>query len=340
MNKQIYYRVKTFGFAAALSITCGGAALAQGMAEYAGVTGIPKPIPKSSGMAGALNSMYGTPGKSLSGAASGASAAAKTTTTQPAVLRTAQAKTVKAKKPGKPAIIMSGDLPGSAIQAQREVVLELGKAANDSFKAGLEAKKKGKLDEAEAQFRKSVSARQQYWSTTDKKIPDIFVELGDLNATRGDDKKAVEDLDNALAFYSKFYGPGSVHRIRPLLLLSTSQKRLGEKLPAYDSYKQAYLLATRAKLDEYNPVDMRLSTVKFAIEVNKFRDAVELCELATGSSERPKLSQPQLLAVMNDYATALRGLNRTRDAEEVLAEAEKIKGTDASPTAPESTEKQ
>jgi len=70
-----------------------------------------------------------------------------------------------------------------------------------------------------------------------------------------------------------------------------------------------------------------MTTVKKAIEVNKFRDACEMCEMAMSTAEKPKMSQDQLLALMNDYATALRGLNRTRDAEEVLAEAEKIKGS-------------
>ena len=322
MNKHFSLVVKPLGISLALSISCCGVTLAQGMSEYAGVTSIPKPMPSTGGIGGALNSMYGAPGKQMSGAAKTVSTTTRSTTSSSSV-RTAQA---PAKK-GKPAIIMSGDLPGSAIQAQREAVLGVSKIANESYNAGMDAKKKGKLDEAERDLRKSVNARMQYWSERDHKIPDILVDLGEINATRGNDKKAVEDLQQALAFYSKFHGPGSNHRLKPLLLLSDCQLKLGEKAQSYDSYKQAYQLATRAKLDAYNPVQLRMTTVKKAIEASKFRDACEMCETAMSATEKPKMSQDQLLALMNDYATALRGLNRTRDAEEVLAEAEKIKGS-------------
>ncbi|MBX3074016.1 tetratricopeptide repeat protein [Candidatus Obscuribacterales bacterium] len=323
MKNDFSMVVKPVGVALALSICCCGVSLAQGMSEYAGVTSIPKPMPKTSGIAGGLNSIYGAPAKQMNNAARSVSTSGKTSSSATSV-RTAQG--APAKK-GKPAIIMSGDLPGSAIQAQREAALGVSKVANESYKAGLDAKSKGKLDEAEKDFRKSVNARMQYWSERDHKIPDIFVELGEINATRGNDQKAVEDLQQALAFYSKFHGPGSDHRLKPLLLLSESQFKLGEKAKSYESYKQAYQLATRAKLDAYNPVVLRLNTVKKAIEVNKFRDACEMCEIAMSNSEKPKMSQDQLLALMSDYATALRGLNRTRDAEEILAEAEKIKGS-------------
>lgn len=322
MNKHFSLVVKPLGIALALSIGCCSASFAQGMSEYAGVTSIPKPMPKTGGIAGALNSMYGAPGKQMSAATKTVSTTTRSTASSSPV-RTAQA---PAKK-GKPAMIMSGDLPGSAIQAQREAVLGVSKIANEAYNTGMDAKKKGKLDEAEKNLRKSVNARMQYWSERDHKIPDILVDLGEINATLGNDKKAVEDLQQALAFYSKFHGPGSSHRLKPLLLLSDCQLKLGEKTQSYDSYKQAYQLATRAKLDAYNPVVLRMTTVKKAIEVNKFRDACEMCETAMSTSEKPKMSQEQLLALMNDYATALRGLNRTRDAEEVLAEAEKIKGS-------------
>jgi tetratricopeptide (TPR) repeat protein len=329
MNKHfgiLSLTVNPLSIAIALSIGFSGAVLAQGMSEYAGVTAIPKPVPKSGGMAGALNSMYGAPGKQLSNASKSSSSSSP-----------ARSAAAPAKK-GKPAMIMSGDLPGSAIQAQREAALGVSKVANDSYHAGVEAHKKGKLDEAEAQLRKSVNARQQYWSERDHKIPDILVELGQINAARGNDRKAVDDLQSALAFYSKFHGPGSEHRLKPLLLLSDCQGRLGEKAASYDSYKQAYLLATRAKLDAYNPVSLRINTVHKALEVSKFRDACEMCETATSVTEKPKLSQDQLLTIMNDYATALKGLNRTRDADEVLAEAEKIRGSGA-PSSPAPEEK-
>lgn len=319
MNKLFWLVAKPLGVAVALSIGCCSAVFAQGMSEYAGVMAMPKPVPSSKAVGGTLNSLYGASGKGLNSVAAAAGGAKTASASK------ASAAPAKGAKP-KPAVIMSGDLPGSAIQAQREVVLGVSKVANETYKAGMDAKAKGKLSEAEVQLRKSVNARQQYWSDRDRKIPDILVELGELNATKGDDKKAVEDLQSALAFYGKFHGPGSVHRLKPLLLLSESQYRLGEKVPSYDSYKQAYLLATRAKLDAYNPVELRLKTIQKAIEVGKNRDACEMAEAATSTTERAKLSQEQLLTVMNDYATALKGLNRNRDAEEVLAEAEKIRG--------------
>lgn len=330
MNKHFSLVVKPLGVAVVISIGCCDAVFAQGMSEYAGVMAMPKPVPSSKAVGGTLNSLYGASGKGLNSVAA-AAGGAKTASASKA----SAAAPAKGAKP-KPAVIMSGDLPGSAIQAQREVVLGVSKVANETYKAGMDAKAKGKLPEAEAQLRKSVNARQQYWSDRDHKIPDILVELGELNATKGDHKKAVEDLQSALAFYGKFHGPGSVHRLKPLLLLSESQYRLGEKVPSYDSYKQAYLLATRAKLDSYNPVELRLKTIQKAIEVGKNRDACEMAEVATSATERTKLSQEQLLTVMNDYATALKGLNRNRDAEEVLAEAEKIRvGSPAVAPAPD-----
>jgi tetratricopeptide (TPR) repeat protein len=338
MNKH-FSALKPVGVALALSVFVCGASRAQGMSEYAGVTSIPKPMPKTSDISGGLNSIYGASAKQMNNAAKSASTPGKSSPASS--VRTAQG---AAAKRGKPAIIMSGDLPGSAIQAQREAALGVSKVANTAYKSGMEAKSKGKLDEAEKELRKSVNARMQYWSERDHKIPEILVDLGEINAARGNDQKAVEDLQQALAFYSKFHGPGSEHRLKPLLILSDSQLKLGEKTKSYESYKQAYQLATRAKLDAYNPVVMRLNTVKKAIEVNKFRDACELCEAGLSNAEKPKMNQDQLLALMNDYAAALRGLNRTRDAEEILAEAEKIKGsgpatTQAPPASHETTAK-
>lgn len=334
MNKFAFVRVGrlTLSLSVGLGLCC-EAALAQGMAEYAGVTSIPKPVPKSGAISGTLNSLYGAPGKSLAGATSGASTS--TPRQSPVAQKSAAGKALP--KQSKPAVIMSGDLPGSQVQAHRAAVLGVSKQANDTYSAGMEAKKKGKLDEAEAQLRKSVVARQSYWADIDKKIPDIYVELGEINAARNEDNKASEDLKQSLAFYSKFYGPGSNHRLKPLLLLSDVQLSLGEKNLSYESYKQAYQLSSRAKMDEYNPVELRINTIKKALEVGRFRDAAELSELATTGGERAKLSQDQLLAVMADHAAALNGMSRTRDAAEVLAEAERIKAS-ASATPPQTPE--
>lgn len=336
MKKDNSTWAKQLSISLALSIGCCGAAFAQGMAEYAGAVSATPRVPVNKGMTDGLSNMFAAPGKVTDRAIRQTNAVSSSASTSVQTSRSAGAKPAAAKPAakGKGGIIVSGDMPGGQAEAARAAVLEITKLADASYKAGIDLKKKGKLDEAEVQLRKSLVARQRYWADRDKQIPEIQLMLGEINNTRGQDAKAVTDLEGALASYSKFYGPGSDNRIKPLLLLSDSQTKLGEKVKAYESYSQAYRLATRAKLDAYNPSEMRLTSVKMALGVDKFRDAVDMCEIAVNGSERAKLSQDQLLSVMTDYATALKGMNRTRDANEILAEAEKIKGSAPATEAP------
>lgn len=334
MNKHCSMWAKRLSISLAMTIGCCGATYAQGMMEYAGVVGIPKPMPKTGGMTNMLNGLYGSPGKATSKAINASSTT--TTTAQAAntasVRTTTTTKTKASAKPAKGAVVMSGDLPGQQVEAQRAAVLKITKTADATYKSGIDLKNKGKLEAAEVPLRQSLALRQRYWGDRDKRIPEIQLMLGEISNARGQDAKAVADLEGALASFSKFDGPGSDNRLKPLLILSDSQMKLGEKVKSYESYSQAYRLATRAKLDAYNPVTLRLNTVKMALGVNKYREAVEMCELATTPTERAKLTQDQLLAVMGDYAAALNGMNRTRDANEILAEAEKLRGS--APAAP------
>lgn len=334
MKKDNSTWAKQLSISLALTLGCCGAASAQGMAEYAGAVSATPRVPKSDGVTNSLNNLFAAPGKVTNSAIRSTNAASSSSAS---VSRPAAAPATPGKKP-KGAIVISGDMPGGQAEAARAAVLEITKQADASFKAGIDLKKKGKLDEAEVQLRKSLVARQRYWADRDKQIPEIQLMLGEINNTRHQDAKAVADLEGALASYSKFYGPGSDNRLKPLLILSDSQAKLGEKVKSYESYSQAYRLATRAKMDAYNPSEMRLTTVKMALGVDKFRDAVDMCEIAVNPTERAKLSQDQLLSVMNDYATALKGMNRTRDANEILAEAEKIKGSSPAPEAPPTAE--
>lgn len=327
----------------ALTSGCCGAALAQGMMEYAGAVNAVPRVPKTDGVTNTLNGLYGASGKALTNTSRGASPSSATASpAQTPGVQRPKAGAAPAGKRTSGGAVISGDMPGSQAQEARAAVLEVTKQASASYKMGVDLKAKGKLDEAELQLRKSLLSRQRYWADKDKQIPEIQLLLGEINNTRGQDARAVADLEGALASYSKFYGPGSDNRIKPLLLLADSQGKLGEKVKAYDSYSQAYRLATRAKLDAYNPAEMRLKAVKMALGVDKFRDAVDMCEIASANTERAKLNQDQLLSMMTDYAAALNGMNRTRDANEILAEAEKLRGsapaTEASPTAPLKTE--
>ena len=320
----------------ALSLSFCGAAFGQGISEYAGVSSIPKPVPGASGgMSNALNSLYGAPGKALGGVTAGG---AQGSTPSPSGKTQTYGKG-KGAKTSAQTPIMSGDLPGASANLARANLIKLSGEADTAYHTGLAAKQKGKLAEAEPLLKKSVAIRAKYWADRDKLIPDIYVHLGEIYSNKGDDAKAAESLQQALSYYSRFYGPGSDHRIKPLFLLSDVDYRLGEKGQGYDYFKQAYLLAERGKLAEYNPVELRLTTGKKALELEKFRDAEELFEKAVSDKERTKLSPDQLVTAMNDYATALKGLHRDRDAEEVLAEIERIKGSQGSaPPAQEKTE--
>jgi tetratricopeptide (TPR) repeat protein len=317
---------KQLSLSLALTLGFCGAASAQGMMEYAGVMGIPKPVPKGPGVSNSVNSLYGASGKGLTVAASAGNSSAQ-----------AASRSAKTKTPARPkGMVVSGDLPGGQAEAALAAVLEITKQADATYKSGLDLKQKGKIEEAEKQLRKSLAMRERYWADRDSKIPEINLMLGEINNTLHRDKQAITDLEAALAGFGKFYGPGSNHRLKTLLVLSDSQGKVGEKVKSYDSYSQAYRLAIRAKLNDFNPTVMRLTAVKMALGVDKYRDAVDMCELAVHPNEKPKLNQEQLLSMLNDYADALKGMNRNRDANEILAEAEKIRGGSA-PVAPVST---
>ncbi len=342
-----------FGVALLVSLGCCFGASAQGLSEYGGVMAMPKGVPGGGGnpLGGALNNLYNNPYRGMQQPQT-TQAAPVTAQAKPSVSSAQKgssakgasskgAKGSKAKSPAKTtsAPLQSGDMPGQREAAQRQQMLNLVKATTESYKLGVEAKEKSKWDEAETQLRKTLSLRTTYWGDKDKQLPEILMMLGEVGIAKGEDQTAIDDLQKALSYYSKFYGPGSEHRIKPLFLLSDLYMKLDAKNDAYDSYKQAAQLVERGKLEGYNIPELRLKTAKMALDLEKYREALEFYEKITSPSESKNLTQDQLTAAMFDYATALKGLNRTRDADAVLAELEKIKGP-STPTPPAVTDKQ
>ncbi|MBX9666410.1 MAG: tetratricopeptide repeat protein [Candidatus Obscuribacterales bacterium] len=344
MKKHSPIVLQHFGVALLVSLSCCIDASAQGISEYGGVMAMPKGVPGGGGnpLGGALNNLYGSPyrGMQQSQATRAAPVTAQNKTGSAAVAQTPKttkgAKGSKAKTPAKPvatgAPVQSGDMPGQREAAQRQQMLNLVKVTTDSYRLGVEAKDKGKWDEAETQLRKTLNLRSTYWADKDKQLPEILMMLGEVNIARGEDQIAIDDLQKALSYYSKFYGPGSDHRIKPLFLLSDLYTKLDAKSEAYDKFRQASQLVERGKIEGYNIAELRLKTAKMALDLEKYREALEFYEKIMSPAESKNLSQDQLAGAMFDYATALKGLNRTRDADAVLAELEKIKGPGAAST--------
>lgn len=201
----------------------------------------------------------------------------------------------------------------------------------------MDALSKGKLTEAEANLRKSLAIRETYWKDKDKVSPAIMVKLAEIYMTKNENKKAEVMLTTNLASLSRIYGPGSDHRLKPLCMLAEVYKREGDKLKSYDSSRQAYFLSRRSHDESVHPATLMIATGKMAIELNKFREAEEIYESALTEDQRSKLTQEELLTAIDDYAIALKKMNRERDAEFVLVQAQQIREQAGQPAAPVAT---
>lgn len=296
---------------------------AQGISEYGGVMSMPKLIPNPQGAAGAVGSLYNIPAKTA-GAISGAGSSQKS----PPAGRSATSSAGSTKKGGIPpkgTVIRSGDIPGGTANVTRQAMAEYSRQAKDLYNKAVDAQSKGKTDEAEQMYRKSLLIRESYWRGTDKQIPEIQLKLGEIYIAKGDLKKAEGSLSQVLVSLSHFFGPGSDNRLTPLLLLADVYEKEGDSARSYDSLRQAYMLSKRVKESPVSPIDIMLKTGKLAINLKKFREAEQLYEVALSDDERGKLSHDQLLTAIDDYALALKGLSRDRDADFVLSQGIKIR---------------
>src|SRR5579883_2099938 len=167
-----------------LTVTSPNVCLAQGISEYGGVMGIPKPVPKPEAAAGALNTLYGLPSRAANSAAAAADAHSRTNAV------TAGGKKQKPGAKPKGAVVKSGDIPSNTVAATRQALIEHSRQAKELLDKANDAKSKGKIDEAEQLYAKSLQIREAYWRDTDKEIPNIQYKLGELYAQKGDLKKA------------------------------------------------------------------------------------------------------------------------------------------------------
>jgi|AGTN01.1.fsa_nt_gi hypothetical protein len=225
--------------------------------------------------------------------------------------------TIPQKTPIKPAKPLS---PGAQAQLKKFAA-----DADAASKLGHDAYVKGALAQAIDNDLKSLELRERYFAETDQKIPTIAHELGDAYAKQNANGDAIEALNKALKYYSKFYGPGTEHRIPTLLVLAELYKKKNDMPRAYNAYKEAYLIEDRAKgKSAAQTMQMRMTVARLARELTLNQEAADLYKETVDISEGTpgSLQHDVYVAALTEYGDVLTKLNQAAEAKKVLAKAE------------------
>lgn len=197
--------------------------------------------------------------------------------------------------------------------------------ADAASKLGHDAYLKGALGQAIDNDLKSLEIRERYFAETDQKIPAIAHELGDAYAKQNSSADAIENLSKALKYCSKFYGPGTEHRIPTLLVLAELYKKKNDMPRAYNAYKEAYLIEDRAKgKSAAETMQMRMTVARLARELTLNQEAADLYKETVEVSEGTpgSLQHDVYVAALTEYGDVLTKLNQAAEAKKVLAKAE------------------
>ncbi len=181
---------------------------AQGMAEYGGLMGMPKPMP--TGHAGALQNLYGA--GSLD-------------------------------RLGSPAAGAGSALP--LVGDSRVIAKNVADKANAFFNEAQKKEKAGKLAEAEVLYRSSAAWRERVWGTKDPAVFVIYGRIGSICTKLNRHAEAEAAYRRQVACAVRLYGAGA-YEMCPILVNLAQTSIAQNKLPdAISSYKQVYQLKKR-----------------------------------------------------------------------------------------------
>jgi tetratricopeptide (TPR) repeat protein len=209
--------------------------------------------------------------------------------------------------------------------------------AEKAYAEGLKLQKQGKLTEAAASIRRSLMIREQYFSSSDNQIPVVKEKMGEILISLGKQDDALTMLNDSLSSYAKFNGPGTDHRIKPLVLIGNVYTLKSNHKGALDAYNQAYMLTQRSKgIASADAMKLRLQLA----ECNRAAKSLDLAaslynECFDLQKKNEKLiERDQLLSSLQNYADVLKELKKDDEAQTVLARIEEIR----SPAAPPASE--
>lgn len=192
-------------------------AVAQGIGEYGGVLGMPRPMP--TGHAGALQNLYGAGSLKGIGAATAA----------------------------------AGNAP--IVGDSRVIAKNVADKANAFFNEAQKREKAGKLADAEALYRSSVTWRERIWGTKDPAVFVIYGRIGALCVKQGKMAEAEAAYRRQIACAVRLYGAGA-YEMCPILGALAETSVAQNKLPdAITSYRQIYQLQKR-KMGDTNSLTL------------------------------------------------------------------------------------
>lgn len=200
--------------------------------------------------------------------------------------------------------------------------------AKVAYDQAVAAEKKGNVNEAIVYFQKSVNLRDLHFRNTDQEIGKIQEHLGDLFLAQNKDDDALHAYLACMGGYARTYGPGSRHRIKPLVETGKLYLKKNDARSAYTSFNQAYLLTKRDKGNNSpETMKIRLLLASSARAIGANTNAVELYKeaIAAYDADGSLLNKEQLLATLDQYVAVLRAANREDDAKLILARAEGLK---------------
>jgi|AGTN01.2.fsa_nt_gi hypothetical protein len=309
-----------------LSIASPG--FSQGISEGMGMMGMPKPVPGVN--AGMYDKLFTAPHRATERAISQSGTPAPS-----AKAKSKSAKSGGAKPTG--AAITSGDVNMDPQAQARAQIVKQGQIAQDLYKKAQDAETKGKLPDAIKFYGGSLAIKERYWPKSDKTIPEIFHKLAVLNTQVGDPQAAIKAYDKERYYITQVYGPGTKHSIAPARSLGELYQKQGDLAKSQDFYKQALTLTERdLGKDSKEAMELRLIVARQAKEKDWNREAAGFYQTVVDVTNEHADLVPtsDLVVVLNEYADVLKKLDRTDEADSILAQADKLKGGGSPEAAP------
>lgn len=195
------------GFALSLALSASPVS-AQGLLEYGGVMGMPKPMP--TGHAGALQNLYGAGSlDKITAPTAGAGSA----------------------------LPLVGD--------SRVIAKNVADKANAFFNEAQKKEKAGKLAEAEALYRSSAAWRERVWGTKDPAVFVIYGKIGTLCKKQNKLPEAEAAYRRQVTCAVRLYGAGAYEMCPILINLAQTCMAQNKLSDAISTYKQVYQLEKR-----------------------------------------------------------------------------------------------
>ncbi len=208
-------------------------AYAQGISEYGSLMAMPKPMGAAHSMTGGLNKSFGSVNKSLN-SISGAGQNASGSGTAPSASFGAPIKKQHS----------------AATTNGKVEIIKLAAQSKDLLKQAISLEKSGKINEAEAAYKKSLGIREAYWKDRDPEIPGILIRLAKISIAQKNYDQGRKYINASLVVLGKLHGPGSFHRITPCQLQGQIYEEQNDFPRALEAYEQCKILAERLSTED------------------------------------------------------------------------------------------